>query len=297
MAKKNLTAAQKLKIFVDNLQINNQTTINRRFKKIAQKINAEYWNLKSESRNTYYIGSYGRGTAIKSNGNINILVVLNPEYFQEIDSYEGNGQIHLLKELKGKMIDIFPETVMKEEEKGEIIIPFKDGLIIEIIPAFLNPRGNYYYPNISDGGSWNEFNPIKEIEVINSMNYEYAGKIKHLAKMMRAWKYTNDVFLPGMLLDTLVMDFMEEWEGNDKSYFSYGSMTLSFFEYLAGKRDDKEYWYAKGSNRELQRTGVFGEQANTAYKNMLEALRYEDDGNYVRADKCWKEIFGKYFPV
>ncbi len=296
MAKRILSVPEKFKKFVENLQIDNEVIINRRFKKIAQKINLDYWNIRSDSRNTYFIGSYGRGTAIKGTGTINILVVLPPEHLERIYNCEGNGQLYLLRELQDKMMEIFPETIMKEEEKGEVIIPFQDGMIFEIIPAFTNSRGNYFYPNIAEGGSWNEFNPLKEIEAVNSMNYEYAGKIKHLARMMRAWKHANNVPLPGMLLDTLVMNFMEEWEGKERSYLFYGSMILAFFEYLAGKRDDQEHWYAKGSNRELIRTGLFGDAANTAYKEIVEVLNCEEEGDYVRADAGWTQIFGRYFP-
>ncbi len=295
MAKRILSVPEKFKKFVNNLQIDNEIVINRRFKRIAQKINLDYWNIRSDSRNTFFIGSYGRGTAIKGTGIMNIMVVLPPEHFKRIDACEGNGQLHLLSELKDKMVEIYPETIIKEEEKGEVIIPFQDGIIFEVIPAFTNSRGNYFYPNIVDGGSWNEFNPIKEIEAINSFNYKYSGKIKHLARMMRAWKHANNVPLSGMLLDTLVMNFMEEWEGKEKSYLFYGRMILAFFEYLAGKRDDQEHWYAKGSNRELLRTGVFGDKANSAYKEMIEVLKYEEEGDYVGADAGWTKIFGVYF--
>ena len=194
------------------------------------------------------------------------------------------------------MLKIYPETIMKENEKGEVLIPFTD-MEFEIIPAFVNSKGNYYYPNIEDEGRWNEFNPIKEIDVINSLNYEYNGKIKHLAKMMRAWKYSNSVPISGMLIDTMVMDFMEEWTGNDKSYSYYGNMTLDFLEYLAGKRNEQGHWYAKGSNRELPRTGNFGRKANEAFKKTSEALRLETDGEYIKAGNVWKEIFGDNFPV
>jgi hypothetical protein len=296
MFRKNLSLAEKFRKFLENLQIPDETAMNRQFKKIAAKINSDYWNLRSDSRNTYYIGSYGRGTAIKGNSNINIMVVLPPAEFKRIDEYEGNGQFILLRELKEKLLDIFPDTFMKEDEKGEVMVPLSKGIITEVIPAFASNKGNYLYPNISHFGSWNEFNPLREIEVINNLNYEYGGKVKHLARMMRAWKYTHQVHLPGMLLDTLVMDFMEEWEGKDKSYLFYGRMVLAFFEYLAGKRDEQELYYAKGSNRELQKEQPFGDSANNAYKKVLQTLHYEDVQDHKQANQGWREIFGSYFP-
>ncbi|KUG03923.1 hypothetical protein ASZ90_018703 [hydrocarbon metagenome] len=297
MAKRILSVPEKFKKFVDNLQIDNESVINRRFKAIAQKVNLDYRNIRYDYGNAHFIGSYGRGTAIKGTGIFNVMVLLQPNHFKRIDTYDGNGQLYLLRELKEKVAEIYPETIIKDQEKGEVVIPFQDGMTIEVIPAFTNSRGNYLYPNISDGGSWNEFNPIKEIETINSLNYMYAGKIKHLARMMRAWQHANNVALPGMLLDNMAMNFMEEWEGKDRSYLFYGSMILAFFEYLAGKRDDQEHWYARGSNRELPRTGLFGDMANTAFKETVEVLKYEEERDYIRADAGWKKIFGDYFPA
>lgn len=295
MVRKNLSLADKFRKFLENLQIPDETAMNRQFKKIALKINSEYWNLKSETRNTYFIGSYGRGTAIKGGGNINIMVVLPPADFKRIDKHEGNGQFILLKELQEKLLEEFPGAIMKESEKGQVIVPLNKDIITEVIPAYTNSRGNYAYPDISHTGSWNEFNPLREIEVINTANYEYGGKVKHLARMMRAWKYTNRIHLPGMLLDTLVMEFMEQWEGKEKSYLYYGRMVLAFFEYLAGKRDEQEIYYAKGSNRELQKGEAFGESANSAYHQVLQILRWEEEQEHQQADQGWKKVFGLYF--
>ncbi len=297
MAKRILSVPEKFRKFVDNLQIDNESVINRRFKAIAQKVNLEFRNIRYDYGNAYFIGSYGRGTATKGTGIFNVMVVLPPQHFKRFDTYKGNGQFSLLEELKEKLLEIYPETIMKKDEKGEVVIPFPDGLIFEVIPAFVDSKGNYLYPNIAGEGSWNEFNPIKEINTINELNYKYGGKVKHLARMMRAWKQANNVALPGMLLDNMVMNFMEEWEGRERSYLFYGIMILAFFEYLAGKRDDQEHWYARGSNRELPRTGLFGDMANDAYKKTVEVMKYEEEGDYVRADACWKQIFGVYFPA
>lgn len=297
MAKRILSVPDKFKKFVENLQIDNENLINRRFKAIVQKVNLDYRNIRFDSGNAHFIGSYGRGTAIKGTGIFNIMVVLPASHFKRIEKLPGNGQLQLLQELKKTVHEVYPETIIKEDDKGQVMVPFRDGMLFEIIPAFQDEKGNYLYPNIADGGSWNEFNPIKEISVINALNYQYGGKVKHLARMMRAWKHSNDVALPGMLLDNMAMNFMEEWEGRERSYLFYGSMILAFFEYLAGKRDDQEHWYARGSNRELPRTGLFGDMANAAFKETHEVLKCEEEGDYVRADAGWKRIFGKYFPA
>ncbi|MBY5021638.1 hypothetical protein K6V64_06820 [Streptococcus suis] len=35
--------------------------ISNRYKRITRAINNEFWNLESETKNSFYVGSYGRG--------------------------------------------------------------------------------------------------------------------------------------------------------------------------------------------------------------------------------------------
>lgn len=288
--------ADKFRLFLNNLRIDNQEVISGRCREISRLINLQYWKMKSDTRNLHYLGSYGRETAIKGLSNINVLVLLPYNVYQHFDTRPGNGQEALLLEVRDKVRKSYPDTFINEEKY--LIVPFADGLKIEIIPGFNNPQKSHIiYPEVRGEGSWQSFNPIREIEVINEYNYNYGGKIRHLARMTRAWKVLHQVPIPGMLIDTLVMLFMDEWEGNQGSFAYYGEMVQDFMEYLAGRKKEQLHWYAKGSNRKIEREEDFGAFANVAFKKVKQALAFEYQGDGYNANQIWKETFGDNFPA
>lgn len=286
----------KFRLFLNNLKIDNQEVINSRCREISRLINLQYWKIKSDTRNLHFLGSYGRETAIKGLSNINILVLLPYQVYQSFAPRAGNNQEALLLDVRDRVKKSCSDTFINDEKC--LIVPYPDGLKIEIIPGFNHPdKSHIIYPEVRGEGSWEKFNPIREIEVINEYNYIYGGKIRHLARMTRAWKVRHQVPIPGMLIDTLVMMFMDEWEGNQGSFAYYGEMVQDFMEYLAGRKKEQLHWYAKGSNRRIEREEDFGAFANVAFKKAKQALVYEEQGDGYNANQIWKQIFGDLFPA
>ncbi|WP_054691862.1 SMODS domain-containing nucleotidyltransferase [Syntrophomonas palmitatica] len=287
--------ADKFKTFLNNIKVDNHDIIIQRGKEIALAVNNYYWHIKSDTRNVFYLGSFGRDTAINELDNVNIMVVLPLQIYERLAKWPGNVQRTLLRETRDFMSKINADAFINDEHC--LMMPYKEKPLVEVIPAFAVPKKNgYIYPDPSEGGRWQEFNPIREIEVIDEYNYKYGGKVKHIARMTRAWKFTHKVVMPSMLIDTMAMNFMEDWEGAEVSYGYYGNMMMDFMEYLAGRRKEQLDWYAKGSNRKLHREDDFGAPANDAYKKAVEALSYEEKGESYNANRCWKEIFGEKFP-
>lgn len=286
--------ADKFRIFISNLRIDNPQVISERCREISSILNLHYWDLKSDTRNLHYLGSYGRETAIKGLTNINVLFLLPYQVYQKYEKGPGNTQETLLNEIREVLNETYPDVFINEEKY--LLLPFEDGMKIEIIPGFIGPRKNHIiYPDAQEE-QWQTFNPIREIEVINEYNYKYGGKVRHLARMTRAWKMVHQVPIPGMLIDTLVMIFMDEWEGNQSSFSYYGKMVMDFMEYLAGLKNEQLHWYAKGSNRKIERQEDFGAPANIAYKKIKQALELEAKEESYNANKVWKQIFGRSFP-
>lgn len=294
MQPKGPSLGDRFRTFLTNLNIDKQAFIVSEAKEITKEFNQKYWISRSDTKNVHFIGSYGRGTAIKGVKNINLLAVLPRDMYERYDRMRDNGQKAMLYEVRDSLLKAYPQAHINEE--GHLLIPFSE-LTFEFIPTFLTTRKNYIYPDINEGGSWIAFNPIREIQVVDEMNYNYNGKIKHLARMMRAWKAVHDVPISGMLLDTLTLNFMEEWENKDKSFAYYGLMTLDFFEYLASRRREQLHWYAKGSNRILPSNDDFGANANVAYETVRKAFALEEEEERGEANKLWREVFGPDFPA
>ncbi|MGI6468247.1 MAG: hypothetical protein GXZ09_04820 [Syntrophomonadaceae bacterium] len=296
MAKRGTTAvADKFQAFLDNLAVEHTEFIMETFRTITRQLNQHYYGIRSDSRNAHFIGSYGRGTAIKGVANINILYELPQRVQKRLEVWQQKAPRVLIQEVRELIEDVFPMVHLSNQ--CHIIIPSLYQLQFEIIPAFQGSKRNHIYPDPNNIAGWSTFNPLREIEVLEESNFRYTGKTKHLARMMRAWKVTRKVPISGMLLDTLVVTFMDEWENNDTSFGYYGVMGRDFLEYLAGRRKNQEIYYAQGSNRELPSPDDFGAQANEDYKLAVQAVEYEFNDHHYEANKLWRVIYGDLFPM
>ena len=115
--------------------------ISNRYKRITRAINNEFWNLESETKNSFYVGSYGRGTAINTS-DIDILVSLPSSLFDSYNNLSGNGQSRLLQTVRSAIKQTYPQSDIRAD--GQIVkINFSDGILFEILPAFQNYNGTY----------------------------------------------------------------------------------------------------------------------------------------------------------
>lgn len=288
------TVADKFQAFLDNIAIEHNDFIVETFRTIARHMNNAYWGNRSDTRNAHFIGSYGRGTAIKGVANINILVELPQRVQKRLEVWQQKAPRVLIEEVRELISDIYP--LVQISDQCHIVIPSPHKLQFEIIPAFVGLKKSFIYPDLNDITGWSSFNPLREIEVLEESNFRYTGKTKHLARMMRAWRTTRQIPISGMLLDTLVVSFMDEWENNDTSFAYYGIMSRDFLEYLAGRRKNQVVYYAQGSNRELFSPEDFGYYANEDFKIAAEAAMHEDNEKHYQANKLWQQIYGPLFP-
>lgn len=141
-----------------------RSKISKRYKKITKSINNEFWNISSETCNSFYVGSYGRNTAI-STSDIDILVVLPSAEFDRYNNLSGNSQSRLLQAVKDPIKLSYPNSDVRAD--GQVIkINFSDDIKFEILPAFRNYSGTYIYPDSNLGGNWKPTNPKAEQEAM-----------------------------------------------------------------------------------------------------------------------------------
>lgn len=280
-----------------SLRMSKETTdnISYRYRRMTKQINKDYWRSESETANSLYVGSYGRGTDIHVS-DIDMLVILPYEKYEQYDAYSGNGQSALLQEVKESI-----EKTYKSYKRadGQVIkIDFTDGINFELVPCFLNTDGSYTYPDTNNGGSWKVTRPKQEIAEMTKKNNLWNKNLKRLCRMARAWKEKNNVLMGGLLIDTLAYNFMENWEYRDKSYFYYDFMSRDFFQFLASQKNNQQYWYAPGSNQLVYRKGLFEAKAKKAYNLAEEAIEHEiaDPKREWSAKQKWREIYGTKFP-
>ena len=282
--------------FCSNLRMDSDTVskIQYRYHRITKRINLDYWNSLSEITHSLYVGSYGRETEIWTS-DIDIIVQLPDSTYEKFNAYKSNGQSALLQEVKGVLQKTYSTSYVKGD--GQVIgINFSDGINFEIVPTFINAYGSYIYPDSNSGGSWKTTDPKKEIDAMNSRNKDTNKNLKRLCRMVRAWKGECNVPMSGILIDTLVYKFINDWEYKDKSYLYYDFLSRDFFKYLNDLDEDQNYWLAPGSQRDVLKNGEFHAKAKIAYNNAVSAILYEDSSCPYSAKQKWREIYGTKFP-
>ena len=286
---------------IENLKIDlaAQMIISTQFKAISRQINTDFWGIDSETQNSRYVGSYGRDTAIQGINDIDIAVELPAEVFNKYDHYPVNGQEALLQSLQNSLLKICTNSMVGSD--GRTIVLRNSGIEFEVFPVFLQKDRSYIYPHASRKGQWRNIKLLAEIEAIDEYDQKYQGKIKHLTKLMRAWKIENEVPISGLLLETLVMEFLDSWPYSDRSIDYYGLMTQDFLGFLSQQDINQKHWRAKGSDQFVYRIGTFEHHAKFSSEDALAAMTYEKEVPQAnpqansQANLYWRKIFGKFF--
>lgn len=291
-----MSVSDNFSTFCKNLRMEDETVKNIRYrsKRITKQLNKDFWGSDSEIYNSFYSGSYGRGTDIFKS-DIDLLMRLPYETYKKYNNYSGNGQLALLQSVKESI-----EKTYKSYKRadGQVVkVDFVDGVSFDIVPCFINKdEKSYTYPDTYLGGSWKITKPKMEIKEFNRVNNDCNKNLKRLCRMIRSWKKENNVPISGFLIDTLAYQFIINWKYKDKSFIYYDWMIRDFFKYLKEQDPSKSYWTAPGSAQRVYRSGSFEYKAKRAYNISLEAIENQSKDYNYSAKKKWREIFGTRFP-
>jgi len=292
-----MSVADNFLTFCSNILISTdkRSSIGNRYGLMIQRLNIDFWDESSKTKNSRYVGSYGRGTAIKGFSDLDMIFILPYGVYKRINDNIGNGQAALLQEVRNSLKKTYNSTHIGAD--GQVVaINFDDDISFEIVPVFINKDDSYTYPDSNDGGSWKVTNPVPEIKAVADMDEKCNNNLKRLCKMMRAWKNKWSVPMGGLLIDTLAHSFIKNWGHRDKSYLYYDFISRDFFKYISEQDKDKSYWLAVGSNQRVYRKGLFEAKAKKCYNLSLEAIQCESDEYSYSAKSKWREIYGTKFP-
>ena len=291
-----MSVATKFENFCDNILISDQkvSDIKYRYERITKQLNKDFYNIDSDKKNTWYVGSYGGDTDIHVS-DIDILFQIPLSVYEKYNNYSGNGQSALLQQVK-KSIENTYKTTDAHGDGQVVAVDFTDDINFEIVPGVLLKDNKWFwYPDTNNGGSWKTTNPFAEINAIRKNNIEWNYNLKKLCRMIRVWKDYCNVPIWWLLIDALCNNFMKDWSNKDKSYLFYDWMIRDFFEFLKNQDTEQKYWLAPWSNQYVWRKGNFEYKAKLAYNISLEAIEYEKEGKEYSANQKWKEIFGSKF--
>ncbi len=249
-------------------------------------LNEYYWGIQSDSRNCRYVGSYGRGTAIKGFSDVDIIVKLPLSEYHRFTNYQYNGQSSLLQHVKRAISDTYSTTSTKGDGQV-VVVEFSDGVKFEIVPSF-EIDGGIIYPDANKKGEWKRCDPVKEIEAINIVNKATQGAVKEICRLARGWKMANNIEISGILIDDLAIDFSIK---HIKDTFHTLEVQFGFYLLHLAKQREVNYWVLYGSGDVINRDKyTFEDKALEAAGEVLKIINTAD----IESKRFFSEkLFGK----
>ena len=293
-----LDLASYFKKFCKNIAIpqSKRTTMSIRRKAIAKRINKDFRNIDYDGY-CFYAGSVGRNTANKGVSDIDMIMELPTEAYWQYNRYTNNGQSAFLQAIKNSIMKTYSSTDLKGDGQV-VVVKFSDGIVFEVVPAFLNSdKTTYTHADSNNGGSWKTMNPKAEIKAIKEGDGITNDNLHQLCRMMRSWKSYCNVPIKSCLLDTLAYRFLTSYKYKDKSYLYYDFMSRDFFLYLSNIDKSQNYWQMIGSKNHIYNYDNFQTKAKKAYDRAVEAITYDNQRFESSAKSKWREIFGSNFPL
>lgn len=217
-----------------------RSTISQRYHTITKVINKEFWNRTSDTANSLYVGSYGRGTAVDTS-DLDILVCLPESEYNQHDIMKVNGQSRLLQSVRNAILRSYPRSDVRAD--GQVVkINFADGMKFEILPAFKefdgdgNWKGTYKYPDTNMGGNWKSTNPKAEQDAMKSKNRTSNGLLFDTCKHIRSVRdgHFSSYHLSGIVIDSFVYKAIGNWkwsEPGSSSSSPSGTFEQSLLDY------------------------------------------------------------------
>lgn len=275
--------------FLSNLAVKNRTEISGKYKEITKLLNKEFRGSDSETENCLQIGSFGRDTAIDGISDLDMLYILPDDLYKDYYNDE-EGPRKILSKVREVIVARYPKTEIRVNQC--IVSVSYTKFHLEVQPVFENDDGNFNYPDTC-AQVWKITKPRDEIKALNSTDKAKNGNLKSLCKMLRAWKNKAGVVIGGLLIDTLVYNFLQFHNSYDSATPNdYPNLLKDFFNFLS-KEPDKQYYLALGSNQQVKVKASFQKKAKRAFTMCEKAIAEKTERKQVQ---IWRDIFGKYFP-
>lgn len=284
-----MTTTEMFTDFLRNLAIDNSASITSKYEEITSALNKKFRDTESKTANSLQVGSYGRWTGIKGISDLDMLYIMPSSKWND---YKNGKQSKLLDDTKDAIQARYRKTTVKKDRL--VVQVLYNGFMVEVQPVFEQDDGSFKYPDTYNGGCWKITKPREEIKAMKEFVDQKNKNLRKLCKMARAWKNKCGVGMGGLLVDTLAYNFLKsnsDYDNRSTAYYDW--LCRDFFKYLS-EEPNKDYYLALGSNQRVNVKSKFQRKAKEAYENSLTAIAA---GETSSANKKWKKIFGRPFPV
>lgn len=252
-----------------------------KYREVCKTLHSKYYDTEDYRKTRFLFGSYKKKTAIRpmeEDQDIDVLFKMPHEKFEEYEDNLSNPQSQVLQDVKEILKEKY-STSEKVKAWGKVIlVKTSDGKHnIELLPAWEQEDGSFIIPNSEDSGSWETFDPRREIKRFEDSNEMTSCLTRTLSKMIKKWaREVASLSIKSYEIENFVIDFLSHEDFQDLSY-SY--LIKNFFSFLNNNIEEGDKSYVK-----------------TALERSEKAIIYEEEENFEQANEEWRKIFGVEFP-
>jgi len=260
---------------------------------VVSCLNRAYRFSDSGIDNSFFVGSWGKNTAIRPPRDVDIYYVLPSTEYERFQSYAGNRQSALLQDVKAVLASRFSRTELRQDR--QIVLAGFDGYDVEVVPAFtLNKPGRYWICDTQNGGSYKETAPWDEASFLDNVDTATLNNLRPLIRMLKAWQTECSVPLKSFQLELLAADFLAQSEWRFKDWFYFDWILRDFFNFLRLKAFSTVI--VPGTYEIIYLGNDWLSRAETAYARALKACAFEASNQVAEAGEEWMKIFGADVP-
>ena len=250
---------------------------------VRSTLNRNYYGVNSETANSMLVGAWGKDTMVRPPRNIDVMFVLPYTMYRRFEKRLGNKQAQLLLEVKDVLQRTYATTTTMRADGQAIIVSF-GGHAVEVVPAFLLESTQYWICDTNDGGKFRTIDPVAELGALQASDLTTGGKTRDLIRMMKIWQRVCSVPLKSVILDLLVIEFLNSYEDGSNSPAHYDRMVRDFFAFLLTK-NARSYVVVPGTGELI-------------WLNAADWIsRAEAAHGYPGAGQDWQKIFGGDMPA
>ena len=275
---------------ISNLKVGDTVlTINARRDEITKVLNKSFRSKEGCTDYKLMVGSFGRHTAVKGVSDLDMIFILPPDIRTSYS--DENGPRRILERVRDVLKDRYPKTEVTVDQCVVRVQYVNNAFKFEVQPAFENQDKSFSYPD-TIAKRWKVTKPRDEIVATKECNDLTSSHMRHLARMVRAWKNTHGLNMGGLLIDTLVYRFFEGTRDYAHTGFdSFHLMVRDFFCFLKDE-PEQDYYHALGSSQQVKVRRKFQPKAKKAYNCCVAAI----EGDGVSAAEKWRKVFGSAVP-
>ena len=258
---------------------------------VVEVLNAHYWDSRSKTAHSQYVGSWGKFTRVRPPRDVDVLFALPTSVYERFQRRAGNRQSQLLQEVKGILATKFSTTAIKGD--GPVVkVPFA-AYDVELIPAFKLTNGQYWICMTDNGGRYKNADYNAEAELIRDSSKQTKNNTRNLIRMMKRWQANCGVPIKSFWIELIAVEFLNGWQYRDKSTTYYDWMVRDFLKHL----ESKEFGtvYAPGTYEIMALGNAWASKATSARRRAENACELESDYP-ITAGEEWQKIFGTDIP-